>query len=364
MGGRQKSVTSGQSVDSGRGERAGDPPRRRKSRRKEPLVPIHYFENLADYAERRGSSGERLFRRARIDWERARTSGFVTAGEFRSLLLATEAETASPWFTLELGCTLSPASHGALGLAVLASADLREALSTLVRYIRTRTPLVRVETHTRDGVVHVRVSDAVVLGDVQRLVHELVLGTVITALRALTGDRFRASEIRVAWPEPPLAVPYERFLVVKKVVFDAPQTEIRFDAHQLDLGVLLADRTAARLAIEKLEGELRELEGRMDLRDRVRERLLKDRGAMPDCERVARDLHTTERTLRRHLAALGTSFHEIVQTTRKELAIHYLKDTELPVGEIAERLGYSDPSNFGAAFRAWTGSSPRAYRKR
>lgn len=48
----------------------------------------------------------------------------------------------------------------------------------------------------------------------------------------------------------------------------------------------------------------------------------------------------------------------------REFAIHYLRDTDMRVGEIATLLGYGDPSNFGAAFRTWTGKSPRAYRRK
>ena len=326
-------------------------------------MPTTYFENLADFAERHGSTRERLFRRARIDARRIRTQEVVRFSEFRQLLLATEAEAGTPSFALELGCALSPASHGALGLALLASQSLKEGVDILVRYVRTRTPLVRVAAEKRDGRMILRLFDGIVLGDVQRPVHELVISTLVTALRALTGDRFRASEVRFAFGAPSY-VPLVERLLVAKTRFDARHTEIRFPIELLDLGVTMADRTAARLAIEKLEAELGAIEGRVDLRDRVRERLLRERGVLPDCERVASDLGTTARTLRRHLAALGTSYQSILEETRRELALHYLRDTDLGVASIAEMLGYSDPSNFGAAFRRWTGKSPRSFRKR
>ncbi len=363
MVGRHKSVKNGQSVIGGRSLDARSRPPARPRRSREPLVPVHYFENLADFSERQGGSRERLFRRAKLDLERAKAAGFVRFSDFRALMLAIEEETGSPSFALEFGCSLSPAAHGALGLAVLASDDLRQALTTLVRYIRTRTPLVHVDTQTRDGIVSVRITDAIVLGDVQRAVHELVVSTIVTALRALTSGRFRADEIRFAFAPAAAEVPHER-LLVSKVRFDASVTEIRFSAAALALPVVLADRTTARLATATLDEELAALEGRTDLRDRVRERLLRHRGALPDCARVAHDLHTTERTLRRHLEALGTSYAEIREATRRELAMHYLRDTGLSVAEIAERLGYADPSNFGAAFRRWTGASPRAFRKK
>ena len=326
-------------------------------------MPTHYFENMADYASRHGSSGEALFARAKLDMERVTRDGHVRFSEFRALLLATAVETGRASFALELGSLLTPASHGALGLAVLASDSLRDAFALIVRYVRTRTPLVHVKHHVRDGVVIVRVTDGIVLGDVQRPIHELVIGTLVSALRTLTSGRFRVKSVRFAFAAPDYVDRVAR-LVGAPAHYDARHTELRFDASLLDLDVVLADSTAARLARVRLDAELEALEGRIDLRDRVRERLLRDKGRIPDCEHVARELGTTSRSLRRHLAALDTSFSRIVEETRKDLAVHYLRDTDLGIGEIASLLGYGDPSNFGAAFRRWTGKSPRAYRRR
>lgn len=353
MASRQKSVISGQPVDSGRRPRL----------RREPLVPTHYFENMADFAERNGSSTRALYARAKLDPVRVAREGTVRFTELRALLLATAHETGRASFALELGASLTPASHGALGLAVLASERVRDALSVITAYVRTRTPLVRVTHHTRDGQVILRISDGIVLGDVQRPVHELVLGTLTSALRALTAGRFAPRGVRFAFPSPGYEALVKRLLGVTPE-YDAAATELRFDAAVLDLDVFLADRTAARLAKAALDAEIDALERTMDLRDRVRERLLRERGTVPSCEAVARALGTTSRTLRRHLAEKGTSFQAIVHETRKELALHYLRDTSLPIFEIAALLGYADPSNFGAAFRGWTGKSPRAYRKK
>ena len=47
---------------------------------------------------------------------------------------------------------------------------------------------------------------------------------------------------------------------------------------------------------------------------------------------------------------------------RKELALRYLEDTTVTVGELALQLGFSDTSNFVRAFRKWTGKTPGQYR--
>ena len=68
------------------------------------------------------------------------------------------------------------------------------------------------------------------------------------------------------------------------------------------------------------------------------------------------------RTLQRNLAQRFTSFSRVVQTVRFRMAQRLLKDTELPVSEIAIQLGYSNPENFTRAFRRWTGVSASDFR--
>ena len=64
----------------------------------------------------------------------------------------------------------------------------------------------------------------------------------------------------------------------------------------------------------------------------------------------------------RQLRSAGTSYQRIVDEVRASLAREYLSDTRLPLAVIAERLGYSDTSNFSRAFRSWFGRSPGSFR--
>jgi AraC-like DNA-binding protein len=72
----------------------------------------------------------------------------------------------------------------------------------------------------------------------------------------------------------------------------------------------------------------------------------------------------SRRTFSRALAKLGTSFHAIVETLRKDLALEYLKQSDLTLKEITFLLGYADISSFNHAFKRWTGKTPRDVRFR
>jgi len=78
---------------------------------------------------------------------------------------------------------------------------------------------------------------------------------------------------------------------------------------------------------------------------------------------IASELGMTPRTLQRRLAENGTTLRDLTEDVRKNLAGHYLKDTNLPLSEIAFLLGFSDLSSFSRSARAWYGIGPRAYRR-
>jgi AraC-like DNA-binding protein len=70
----------------------------------------------------------------------------------------------------------------------------------------------------------------------------------------------------------------------------------------------------------------------------------------------------TARTLHRKLADEQTSFRSLLDEVRGSLAEELLASPGLSVKEIAERLGYAEPSSFIHAFKRWKGVPPRAFR--
>jgi AraC-like DNA-binding protein len=62
--------------------------------------------------------------------------------------------------------------------------------------------------------------------------------------------------------------------------------------------------------------------------------------------------------------AQGTSFKELVDEIRYEMAQQLLKDTSISLGRIAEILDYSEVSAFTRAFGRWSGTPPGDWRKK
>ncbi len=82
-----------------------------------------------------------------------------------------------------------------------------------------------------------------------------------------------------------------------------------------------------------------------------------------DQDTVARRLARSRSTLQRQLTSEGTSYREILDTTRLALAERYLVEGDHTQAQIAFMVGFADQSNFARAFKRWTGVSPGEYQK-
>jgi AraC-like DNA-binding protein len=95
----------------------------------------------------------------------------------------------------------------------------------------------------------------------------------------------------------------------------------------------------------------------------VRRLLVHSAGNFLRISEVAEQLHVTERTLRRRLAAEGTDFRTIFDDIKNTLAQNYLRKTSLSVVEIADLLNYAEATNFHRAFQRWNSTTPADYRQ-
>jgi AraC-like DNA-binding protein len=81
------------------------------------------------------------------------------------------------------------------------------------------------------------------------------------------------------------------------------------------------------------------------------------------CERIARVMHMSPRTLARKLEAEGTTFYELVDTVRKAAALSHVVRADVALSELSFSLGFSHVASFHRAFKRWTGQTPADYRR-
>ncbi|NRA23837.1 MAG: AraC family transcriptional regulator ligand-binding domain-containing protein [Oleispira sp.] len=82
-----------------------------------------------------------------------------------------------------------------------------------------------------------------------------------------------------------------------------------------------------------------------------------------DLKYYAAQLHLSERTLQRRLKLERTSFKEVLDGARKDLALRYLQHKTLNMAQITEALCFSEQAVFSRAFRRWYKASPISYKR-
>jgi AraC-like DNA-binding protein len=169
-------------------------------------------------------------------------------------------------------------------------------------------------------------------------------------------------EVHLEHPEPSYAAEYERILETK-ARFNMPSNAIVMRKERLEVPMLRANSDLSAAFEAQARRVLESLKQKEDIVARVREEAAMELRTGPaSMKKAARRLGLGIATLRRKLEGEGTTFSEIVDDLRRELAEQHLTHGDLTISEVAFLLGFSDVRAFGRAFRRWTGASPSEYR--
>lgn len=263
---------------------------------------------------------------------------------------------------LRYGETADVTIYGPLGFAMLSAATDIEAVNLALKYQRIHFGnLAHLSLLVEDGNGVIRINENLPDGYSRQFFIEMLLSGFLRFNMVLAGKPTRLNELRLAYADPGYVDYYQR-LFNCSIQFDAKYHEIVFDTGILAIELPNADRMTY-LACEKICADLLEQFNKGEaVSHRVRRLMLERFEEFPDMKSLASYLQCDERTLRRKLSAEGTSFQSIKDSVRCDTAINYLRSTSLSVREIAQRIGFDEPSNFRRAFRRWTGNQPSHYR--
>lgn len=325
-------------------------------------VSAEYLSLMLDVLARRGIASEELLVGTQIEsgcWRDPKAR--VSAQDFERVARRAIRMTGEPWIGWELGASMTLSSHGFLGYAAMSSATLGEALELAVKYFRTRSTMVQLETFSDGDMAVLQVNELLSLGELTPLTMESLFSSFHFMGQKLLPGMEVLGELRFSYPEPDY---FERMrpLMPVPVYFDCAYNQMRFPLERMDFALQFADPRLAKMAADQCEQEMATIKAPPALLGQVRRIILAGGGRFPSVEEVASDLHMSSRTLKRKLQQLGTSYQEILDGLRKGLAVEFLTQSDHTVDEIAMSLGYSDASNFARAFRRWTSRSPSDYR--
>jgi AraC-like DNA-binding protein len=179
----------------------------------------------------------------------------------------------------------------------------------------------------------------------------------------LIGQHIDVSTAACAGPQPTFTAGIRHFFPCP-VSYDQQVNSVTFSARHLEAELLRNEADLVEfLKLAPYHIVIEPLASTLSITHRIREILGEDfREEMPSFEELTALLNMSARTLRRRLEKEGTSYQRIKDNARRDVAISMLSRDGMTVSEVAEQVGFSDPSAFHRSFKKWTGQSPGSYR--
>lgn len=330
-------------------------------------LSVGFVHSLADAVRSAGKDPQPLLEQYGLDAARLAQAGArLSIPRYMRLGHAAIELTATPALGLRMGQASRLSHAGLAGITAAQAPTVREAARTLIRFEALYGSNYRGQSsfHEDSEGAWLRFYSINPYNDYNRFVVDSILSGWLHQLSTLSGTQLMAERLEIEFDAPAYADEYAA-LCKQPVNFAAGANQLRLGQAQLGLRNFDHVPSTWRLLTHLCEQELAQLTRTRSLRERITQLLgpLLNGGKEPDLEEVAARLKLPTWTLRRKLADEGTQFRAILNDTRRDLAMTYIRDTELAFGEIAYLLGFASAEAFQRAFKRWNGQTPGAFRR-
>ncbi|MCC7385750.1 MAG: AraC family transcriptional regulator [Deltaproteobacteria bacterium] len=286
--------------------------------------------------------------------------GYLPAPVWKAVLAEVERRTGDPWAGMHSAEIVQFGTYGVVDYVVASSPSVRDGFRSFARYFSVLNAATAMVIDETDEGLWVERQNAD--PTLPRHAAEFGLATTFLRFSRFTAEPWTPVRVELRSPIPADDSEYRR-------IFRSP---VRFargrDAFLVAKDVLdrpMANPDPALHALMEQHG--RWLLGRLPkerpflatVADKLRSQLSTGDVTITA---LAAALHLSERTLQRRLADEGTTFRELLDRVRADLARSYLSSPEMSIGEVAFMLGFSETSTFHRAFRQWTGQTPGMFR--
>jgi AraC-like DNA-binding protein len=270
--------------------------------------------------------------------------------------------TGDPDLGLKAAREIAVGDYGAIEYVVNSASTLRESMQLLGRYLPLVNDALRFSLRTEGGKAIVQLDSSVVLpraaADFQSAAFYVA---TLQRSQELIDPHYEAVFTHA---QPERIEEYQRTFAPGRVRFGAPFNGFVFDARQLEMPLASADPKLHDVLRKYADVLMADLPKAESVTERVRGLISKQlSGGDTGADNIARALHMSRRTLGRKLEHEGTTFKELVDDTRRKLALRYVGGHDLGLTEIAFLLGFSQAAPFHRAFKRWTGQTPLEYRR-
>ena len=269
-----------------------------------------------------------------------------------------------PLFGLNSARFVKPSSWNVLGYITMNCATLGEAMGRIMPFEKLVGDMGTSRAEVAGDQVQLIWSCRHQRPDIRRHLVENVLASWLLYARWIADSELSPS---VVWfehsrPEQAELAQYEA-LFGCPVRFEQPCSALVAPLEYLQLPLRQSDPRLLKTLEDHAQGMMAALADAplaLQVKSALRQWL---KHGVPRKEQVAEQLALSVRTLQRQLQQAGTSYQQLLDDVRQELAEHALLHSEQSLQEISDSLGFSEPRSFHRAFKQRTGLTPAQYRQ-
>lgn len=254
---------------------------------------------------------------------------------------------------------IQPAALSGLGLAWITSDSLKDSIRRLVRFQHALTTAADISFNELDDCYQI-----IIRSNLKHPVNVSIDATVASLYqmcRITYGPELVPERVCIAHARPGCASEFDSFFGVH-VEFDSNENQIIFSKNAFERSLATSNPDLARMNDQIVIDYLKQFD-KKNISMQVRAHIIEELNCgVPHQEKIADVLNLSLRNLQRKLKDEGTCYKDILDETRTELAMQYLRGSDRSIIEIGFLLGFSESSNFSRAFRRWTGQTPQEYR--
>lgn len=289
----------------------------------------------------------------------------IPARQVYALWKRAEAQTQDPNFGLHMGESMQRNPGGNLLFSVMMnSPSVYDALEKFCRYHCIMNDAVQpVLNRHEDSACLSWKMNSPWPDHPSRHFSELMLSIFQSILNHLTDGGFKPTKVHFRHSQPEDIRDHQK-IFPSAILFEQNKDELVFEKRVLEEKIFLSDPQL----LETIENHASILTTRLRSQDSWKNRVLLSiekhmQGNKPVISLIAGDLAVSVRYLQNKLREENTSFQKLLDKARKEKALHYLKNQDMSLVDIAFILGFSEQSTFNHAFKRLTGKTPTQYRK-
>ena len=322
---------------------------------------IHGFDQLV---EELGGDYRKVASKAGLNLDEfADPDALIATSVAKNVLDFAARETGCVHFGLLLAQRRDPVAYlGVLGQVIQSAPTLGVALEDAFNFIGLHSGASLWQLHTSDEVSYVTYALLEGSEGGSEQIQQLIVTSLWQLLHAITDHQWHPTMLNFSFKRPLILSPYRR-------IFDVP---IMFNSdfcgaifHSSDLSIELLDHNKnLHDALHRYANDVTEKKPR-EFTEQVRILMRKNLDVHKvGTETITQFLPFERRTMQRKLKEGGTSYRHLLNEVRVELAKDWLSNSDIPITHMAERLRYSGLATMTRAFKAQTGLTPKAWRRK